>query len=555
MKTTPIACRSAAALLLFALLSGCAVTPSAITKADRQQQIVEDKNAMFMGQAVVSGPITLEDAVARALKYNLDNRVKQMEEAVSQRMLDTANFNLLPKLTAQAGYSSRSNEYSSNSQDLKTGKLIEVSSTSQDKAHTASDLTFSWSLLDFGASYYQAKQMADQSLVIQERRRKVLQTMTQQVRQAYWQAVGAQLLETKIEQVKRAAEQALSDSRTIESERLRSPLESLNYQRQMLDLLRQLEGVQDELTQAKPRLASIMNLPPSTDFKVVVPSGLDVPDVTSSIDAMEQQALLNRPELMEASYNERISVLETRKAITRLFPGVEFTAGVNYDTNSFLVNDQWNMAGMRVGWNLLNVLNINNTRALAKAQVDASHEQRLALSMAVLTQVHVAYRDYLSRKHQFDRSNDMFSVDQRILNHTRNAANSSSDSRLQEMRASTSALMSELRYYQSYGALQSAYGQILATLGVDLLPASQASSDLSSLSQAVKQAGQTADQTFGTRFTPAADPRALPIAPAAAAPAPEASAANTEPAAAAAATTPTKKSRKHRRNHKNKGAQ
>jgi hypothetical protein len=125
--------------------------------------------------------------------------------------------------------------------------------------------------------------------------------------------------------------------------------------------------------------------------------------------------------------------------------------------------------------------------------------------MAVLTQVHVAYRDYLGRRHQYERSSDMFGVDQRILTHTRNAASTSAESRLQEVRASSSAVMSELRLYQNYGALQSAYGQILATLGVDLLPQTLPSHDLAVLSAAVKQAEQDADHAFGTTSA-AADP-------------------------------------------------
>lgn len=489
------------ALVLIAVLSGCAVAPHAITSDERKAQISADKESMFAGQDAISGPITLEDAIARALKYNLDNRLKLMEEALSAKQLDVANFNLLPKLTANAGYSDRNNEAGSSSMDLITGKRLPTSSTSQDKSHTATDLTFSWNILDFGVSYFQAKQQADQGLILQERRRKVVQTMTQQVRQAYWQAVGAQLLEEKINDVMGTAEKALTDSRTIENERLRSPLESLNYQRQMLDMVRQLESIRDELTQAKPRLASLMNLPPNADFKVIVPSQLEVPTVTAELSKMEEMALQNRPELMEASYNERISVLETRKAIARLFPGVEFSASTNHDTNSFLVNNQWNATGIRVGWNLMNVFNISNIKGMANAQLEVSRNQRLALNMAVLTQVHVAYRDYLGRKHQYERNAEMFDVDQRILTHTHNAANSSADSRLQEIRASASALMSELRQYQSYGALQSSYGQILATLGVDLLPKQLTTTDLTTLSAEVKKAETAADSNFGTTIT------------------------------------------------------
>jgi outer membrane protein TolC len=494
---------AASSLVLIALLTGCAISPNPLSESERQKIINDDKIAMYLNQEKVNAPITLEEAMARALKYNLDNRLKLMEQALSQHQLDIANFNMLPQLAANAGYFARDNDAGSTSMDLTTGERLDVSSTSVDKRYHTADLSFSWNVLDFGASYFQAKQQADQTLILEERRRKVVQVMLQQVRQAYWQAVGAQQLEQKINAVMQSAEQALSDSRTAERERLRSPLDSLNYQRQLLDVIRQLEAIRDELLQAKPRLASIMNLPPNEDFKLTSPSQLLAPSLMTDLVKMEELALLNRPELVEAQYQERISLQETRKAISRLFPGIEFSAGPQYDSNSFLVNNDWNAASVRVSWNLLNVLNIQNTRAAAKAQVEVARSQRLALNMAVLTQVHVSYREFINRKHQFERSNDMFGVDQRILSHTRNAARSSADSKLQEIRASASALMSELRLYQSYGALQSSYGQILATLGVDLLPQELPSHDLVTLSKAVQDAQKSAERNFSTNTTAA----------------------------------------------------
>ncbi len=47
--------------------------------------------------------------------------------------------------------------------------------------------------------------------------------------------------------------------------------------------------------------------------------------------------------------------------------------------------------------------------------------------------------------------------------------------------------MSELRRYQSYGALQGAYGQMLATLGLDPLPEQMPADDLDSIKKAIGQ--------------------------------------------------------------------
>ncbi|HEX7639101.1 MAG TPA: TolC family protein [Burkholderiaceae bacterium] len=472
-------------LLLGAGLAGCVVQPQVLTPEQREATARADRQSMFADQEPVTGPITLEEAMARAIKYNLDQRVKLMEAAVAQRQLDLSRLDLLPKLTAAAGYSNRDDVLAESSRDVVTHQQSLVPSTSTDKEVKTADLTLSWNVLDFGVGYYSARQQADRTLVAEERRRQVLHMLMQQTRQAYWQAAGAQLLDSRIEPVLKSAREALADSRKVEVEKLRSPLEALNYQRQLLDIVRQLESVRDELAKAKPRLASIMNLEPGQPLTVVVPDTLAVPQVAMPLPAMEQTALVRRPEVVEAQYNERIGVLETRKAMARLFPGLEISTGAHYDSNSYLVNHQWGDVGLRVSWNLFNLLSATQIRGEAQAQLDLAHEQRLALNMAVLTQVHLAELDYQAQLRQFELTQQTNTVDQRILQYTRSAATADAQGKLEEIRASAAAMMSELRLYQSFGALQGAYGQVIAALGLDPLPQSVPSEDLKTLSQAV----------------------------------------------------------------------
>jgi hypothetical protein len=134
----------------------------------------------------------------------------------------------------------------------------------------------------------------------------------------------------------------------------------------------------------------------------------------------------------------------------------------------------------------MNLLNASTIRGTAEAQREIATSQRMAVSIAVLTQTHVAYREYTGRLHQYELSDEMDGVEQRILGHTRNATKADAQGKLQEVRASASALMSELRLYQSYGALQGAYGQMLATLGLDPLPETIDSHDLAALRNAVR---------------------------------------------------------------------
>jgi outer membrane protein TolC len=483
-KKVPYA-RSYLSICLFAALAGCAVMPVPLTQEQKAATIELDRIAMYKDQAPLEGVLSLEEAMARAIKYNLDNRLKLMEEAISFGQLEMASFDMLPKLTLAAGYTSRNNYLVSDSIDVTSGAPLLSNATSQDKSHRNVDLSATWNVIDFGVGYFQAHQQADRALIMQERRRKTVQSLMQQVRQAYWQAVGAQQLETQVEPLLKEVQQALDDSERVQNEKLRPPLEVLNYQKSLIDLVRQLETIRDELSQAKPRLASLMNLPLGVTFQLKMPDNLAVPAMKISLADMEYKALMQRPDINEANLQERISVNEVKKAIARILPGLEFNVGPHYDSNSFLHNHDWSEGGMRVTWNLLNILSAPANIKVAKKQVEVSQVQRMALNMAVLTQVHLSYRDYTGRVRQYALAQKLYDIDRRINEQTKAGAANDAQSKLNAIRSGASEMMADYRRYQNYSALQASYAQMIATLGVDPLPEEVASHDLATISKVI----------------------------------------------------------------------
>lgn len=468
--------RTSLSMLVIATLSACSVNPVPITQADRLNTLTLERALLAKDQHPVKGPITLEEAMARTIKFNLENRVKMMEQALALGQIDLSRYDMLPKLVANAGYITRDNELVTDSINVNTRQIALGNTTSQEKTRQTLDLNFTWNALDFGVSYLQAHQQADRALILEERRRKTMHQLLQQVRQAYWLAVGAQTLEGKVGPLLFDVRQALADAETVEREKLRPPLETLNYRKAMLDIVRQLEAMRDELQQAKPRLAGLMNLAPGTPFQLVDENSMNLPHPDLSLESMEEKALLQRPELVEADLQERISVLETKKALVRMLPGIEIFAGPHYDSNRYLHNQNWADAGLRVTWNIFNILSGPRQIEVAEQQVEISRLQRLALSMAVLTQVHVAWRDYAGRVRQYELSQTMSDIDEKIHQHTRTAAVNEAQNKLNEIRSGVSALMSEYRRYQNYAAVQASYGLLLASLGQDPLPAEDASS-------------------------------------------------------------------------------
>lgn len=478
--------RLAVAACVAATLTGCAVTPQPVTRAEREATLQQDLALLYKDQEPLQGKLSLEEAMARAVKYNLEYRLRMMEEAVGARQVDIARMDMLPRLTASAGYSWRNNDLVTDSVDVDTRKPTLSNSTSQDRNHGNADLVMVWNVLDFGVSYFQAHQQADRALILAERRRKTIHNLMQQVRQAYWQAVGAQALEQQVAPLLEQVNRALADTDIAAREKLRAPLDLLNYRKGLLDLVRQLEAIRDELGQAKPRLASLINLPLDSTLELEAPDTLAVPSLTAAVPQLERRALLQRPELLEVDLQERIGVNEVKKAMARMMPGLEFAFGPHYDSNSFLHNNTWIEGGMRVSWNLFNLVSGPRQKALAQQQVDVARIQRLALNMAILTQVHVAVRDYDGRKRQYELAQQLFDIDHQINAQTTAGVENNAQSRLNAIRSGASELMANYRRYQNYAGLQSAYAQVMASVGDDPLPDAVPAHDIGALTSAIR---------------------------------------------------------------------
>ncbi|CAH2029842.1 TolC family protein [Trichlorobacter ammonificans] len=474
-------------LIVSALAAGCAVKTPSMSRDDLMNRVQEDRVNMYRNQEPLAAPLTLEEALARGLKYNLDHRVKLMEDALSLKQVELMTFDMLPRVVAAAGYSERDVHNASSSMNVYTWQQSLAPSTSSDLGRYTGDLTMTWNILDFGVSYFQAKQQAERAHIMKERRRKVVHTMFQQIRQAYWQALGAEQLEAQFAPLLKEVNAALKDVEKIEAEKLRPPMETLTYKKTLLEIIKQLETFRDELAQAKPRLAALINLPVGQSFSLVSPGMLAVPEVGSSLEDMEIQALAMRPELREVDYNKRVSAHEVKKTILRMLPGVEMTVGGHYDSNSFLVHQKWIEGSARLTWNLLNLISGPAQYKLAKGQEELVQTQRMALSMAILTQVHVAHQEFMSRKRQFELADQLLAIDARISEQTSKQAGTGAESRLNAIKAATGSLMADYRRYQNYAALQNAYGQITATLGADPLPDTIESDDLKTLTGEIKK--------------------------------------------------------------------
>src|SRR5688572_2658721 len=113
-------------------------------------------------------------------------------------------------------------------------------SASQERTRETSGVSFTWSVLDFGLGYYRARQLADQSLIAEERRRKAMQNLAQDVRLAWWKSEAAQRLLPQIDELLEEVDLAIEKSRVIESRKLLPPMQTATLRRGLLDLEQQI---------------------------------------------------------------------------------------------------------------------------------------------------------------------------------------------------------------------------------------------------------------------------------------------------------------------------
>ncbi len=459
-------------LLSVSLLAACGtLQPQPLAEAVQASQVAVDRTAAREGVTPVTGPLSLEEAQARALKFNLERRVKMMDEALALGQVDLTRLDMLPNLLAQAGYTGRNNDRISRSREAgdADGSLVPSRFISEERSSTLSELGLTWSLLDFGVGYLNTQQQGDRYLVAMEKRRKAMHLLLQDVRVAFWRAASAQRMHQQVGATIALAEEALIDARKTESARVRNPADTLRYQRQLLENVRLLEAIAQELSSAQVDLAHLINAPLGQPLQVVEPADPAGHEqvLQRPIEALEEVALMRNPDLREHAYNARMARLEARKTLLAVLPNLSFSYRLYQDTDSFLVNNRWNQVGTQLSWDLMRLVTHPQRSALAEASVKLADQRRVTAQAAVLAQVHLARLQLAHAVRQLRRASEIHDTDRRLAEVIANREKAQMQSKLDRVGSDAAAILSELRRYQALAAVHAATARLEASLGLE----------------------------------------------------------------------------------------
>ena len=450
------------------LTAGCMIRPDPLTEEALNTAAWRNQQQVTADQEPLANKVDLYEAMARALKYNLDHRVEIAEQSLRLGELDLAHFSLLPNAVANSGYAARDNFNASSSFNLTTNTQNFAASTSQEKHISTADIGFTWNVLDFGLSLVRARQAADKVLVQEELRRKVMHRIVEDVRSAYWRAVSADRLMLRLTELEGQTRSALKESRSLYEQRQTSPITALTYERELVEIKVKIGEVQRELNTAKAQLAALMNVAPGTALTLVgAPPSAGPLELQADLKEMMSTAVFNRPELRELEYRLRINEHEADAALLELLPGLQLHAGSNFDSNDFLLNAEWVNWGAKASWNLIKVFNYPARREVTERQDDLLRTRGLALTMAVMTQVHVSRIRFLHARKELMTAAEYRDVQTRLVEQMRTEAAADRISRQTLIREEMNTLVAEAKHDIAYAALQNAYANLFSSMGLD----------------------------------------------------------------------------------------
>jgi multidrug efflux system outer membrane protein len=412
-------------------------------------------------------PLFLKDILNVALSRNLDLLVKLREASIQRGVADSERMGMLPTLSLNTETSGRDTPFGEVSKSLATG---EVSTGSIAREHNTKnfDLSAAWSMLDFGLSYIRSRQEKNRTLTKYLEHQRVKQNLVLDIVTEYWNVLVAQRV---VKSSNRILTKAIQRQKKLEKEievQLISEMEGLQNQDRLLTIRKQLQKYAREYENSKRKLLALMGLPPGTAFQIADLSEFKDDVALDDIEILEEKGLKTRPELYTQDVQEYIATDEAKMALLQMFPNSSIFTKYQYDGDFFLIHNNWWAAGLRATWNLLTIPKHIIKRETAMKRKELAHDTRLALSVGVLSQIHIAHLRYLDADEQLKLSCKQLTVKKGIYKTGQKLKNAGFSSDVEVFDYEVGSLMAEISALVAYADVQVSLEQINNSIGIPL---------------------------------------------------------------------------------------
>jgi outer membrane protein TolC len=454
---------TALAVALALSQAGCAVVPQPANSLELAAFSEEIGNHAVDPIEAVPAEIDIHDAIARAVKYNAELRVKELEVTVEAAKLNVTQATLLPDVVSNSSYYSRSSSKAS------------YSSLSPSNG-SSSDLALSWNILDFGLSYVRARQGGNVTLYRAEEYRRAASKVVEETRVAFWRAVAAERLQSLLPELQSGIESALRKADAQARDSNLNPLDALNYSRDLLNEKRELNQLVSSLAGAGAVLKQLIHVP--QEQPLTLKSGPDAPlNAMLSLSPPEavQIALEHRAEVRQLLYQTRITSEEVHALVLQKLPSLGVNSGLAAGSLSVLADANWVAWGAKAAWSLMSLLRLPRDLEVLDAEKSVLHQQALAMGVTISMQAYISSTQCKLLGLVYQDAQKSLRVQQQIENQVQRATILGRNGNQPLVRERLSTLLAEIRSRLAYADLQNAYGTYQSTLGLDSVDLSQLS--------------------------------------------------------------------------------
>ncbi len=506
-------------LVLAALLGVTGCTLPADRLEARARQAVADLAACRSRAPALTQPITLPEALAYADRYNIEAWVTRREREFEHELTTQSWLKLLPSLLAGTESRHRSELDAASSVSLERGQQSLEASYSSPQTRRVWDITATWNLLDFGISFFQARQQANRLAIAAERERRVRQNLALEVTRVYWQAVAARAVAVEARRVGCEVDATLQRIQAEVAAQTMPALEGLKREAVLLEYQEELQRYERAYQAALAELAGLLGVPPGSPLELAqVDLDAPPPDLGQDLDyagpvnaaaastasdrptgaptepaadrpaaavaELESEALRRRPELFEKDCEQWISRDEAHIALARMFPSFAVFWRYDWDDNPYLAFNEWRTVGLRATWDLLSLPQQFVHHRAARLHTELVEQRRLAVAVAILTQLHLALIDCRQMAEQYRLASAVAEKHGELLAAVENATAEGKSHAGEALEQRLKWLKARARQLTAYANLMIAQARLSNTLGRDpqvapeCLPAPAASGPL-----------------------------------------------------------------------------
>ena len=410
--------------------------------------------------------LTLDEIIDIANKRNLDILVLEQQVLIQDELTGGSVRKWLPQLIWNQELSGRNKNTGSFSQSLDPTVPPAPPSISSQTHVNRYDISLTWNLLDFGISMVRSRQEANKTLILQMGYEKERQKLVLDIVRNYWRAVVARYAkEANQGYVGRVSEMVAALHKNVDK-RIISWADAFRIETDLLKNAPDLYRAEREYYNIIEEMVQQMGLPPGSSFEIPHEKEFPLYADLLPIETIEEYAMMYRPELYSGDLQELVKADDVKIAMLSAIPGVAFFSGDFWDTNKFLIYNHWLSAGLRVSWDLFRLPERMTDFEIAKLNKDLIVQQRIAFSMAVITQVRIAYLAYYEAIETYMIMKELTEAKIHLAEATGRGALRGDTAKSMALSYALDALMTETQLLTSYAEVMFSLERLNNAMGV-----------------------------------------------------------------------------------------